>query len=111
MLVLWAYKLVTDLSEIDYYHNTRKIVLFFNDPVEGAIRFEMSLNTRVEYGEAADLEKGRSTAQTVSRSRQFYAPVVPDVSSRGRLHNIEPSELNQTKIKSRSKTKNMLNNH
>ncbi len=69
----------------------------------------MSLNTRVEYGEAADLEEDRSTAQTVSRSRQFYAPVVPDVSSRGRLHNIEPSELNQTKIKSRSKTKNMLN--
>ncbi len=39
MLVLWAYKLVTALSEIDYYHNTRKMVLFFNDPVEGAIRF------------------------------------------------------------------------
>ncbi len=49
----------------------------------------MSLNTRVEYGEDADLEEDRSTAQTVSRSRQFYAPVVPDVSSRGRLHNIK----------------------
>ncbi len=37
------------------------------------------------YGEAADLEQGRSTAQTVLRPRQFYAPVVPDVSNRGRM--------------------------
>ncbi len=40
------------------------------------------------YGEAADLEQDRSTAQTVLHPRQFYAPVVPDVSSRGRPHSI-----------------------
>ncbi len=36
----------------------------------------------VLYGEAAALD------QAVLRPRQFYTPVVPDVSSRGRPHSI-----------------------
>ncbi len=37
------------------------------------------------YGEAGARQ---TTALTVLRPRQFYAPVVPDVSSRGRPHSI-----------------------
>ncbi len=36
------------------------------------------------YGEAADLEQADLRPQTVSRPRQFYAPVVTNASSRGR---------------------------
>ncbi len=32
-----------------------------------------------------DLEQGRYTAQIALQPKQFYAPVVPDMSSRGRM--------------------------